>query len=80
MPRLITIIEKIKTLADSELKMLAKELFHLEDVGIYPENSKVKEYARAITNELAGIHLNHAQEMVNSEVLRVIARKFVGKE
>lgn len=80
MARLITSLEKIKALGDSELKVLAKELFHLEEVGIYPENSKAKVLARDITNELDGIHLNHAQDLVNSEVLRVIARKFVGKE
>lgn len=80
MARRITGLEKIKALGDSELKVLAKELFYLEEVGIYPENSKVKALARDITKELDGIHLNHAQDMVNSEVLRLIARRFVGKE
>ena len=77
MPRIITALENIKILSDDDLKELARELFHLEDVGVYPEDSKVKTFARDITKELDGIHLNHAQEMVNGEVLRVIARKFV---
>jgi hypothetical protein len=80
MPILIASLEKIKTLGSSELKVLAKELFHLEENGVYPKNSKLKELARGIANQLDGIHLNHAQDMVNSEVLRVIARKFVSEE
>jgi hypothetical protein len=79
MPREITSLVKIKGLSNSDLSVLAKELFHLEETGVYPENSKVKDFARGITEQLDGIHLNHAQDMVNSEVLRVIARKFVGE-
>lgn len=77
MPREIKTINMIRTLTNHDLKSLAKELFHLEEVGVYPKNSKLNILARDITLELDGIHLSHAQEMVNSEVLRVIARKFV---
>ncbi|MGP5159710.1 hypothetical protein [Pseudoalteromonas prydzensis] len=80
MARQISVLKKINGLSDSELKKLIKELFHLESSGVYPENSEVKVLAREIANELEGVHLNHAQEMVNSEVLRVVARKFISKE
>lgn len=80
MARKITVLENIKSLSKPNLKVLALELFHLEEHGAYPENSAVKKLAREITEELDGIHLNHAQDMVNSQVLRVIARNYLGEE
>lgn len=79
MARTIMALDSIKALNKAKLKVLALELFHLEEHGVYPENSNVKKLAREITEELEGIHLNHAQEMVNSQVLRVIARNYLGE-
>lgn len=80
MARTITTLENIKSLSKPDLKELALELFHLEEKGVYPENSSVKKLAREITEELDGIHLNHAQEMVNNQVFRVIARNYLSEE
>ena len=77
---LINRLEKIKTLGSLDLKVLANELFYLEESGVYPDDSNLKKLARGITKQLDGIHLNHAQEMIKSEVPRVIARKFVSEE
>ncbi len=75
----ITALNKIKSMTDPELKVLANEIIHLEEVGVFPENPKVKLLAREITTEFDGIHLNNALDLVSSEVLRVIARKFIAK-
>lgn len=80
MTRTITVLENIKSLSKADLKELALELFHLEEHGVYPDNSTVKKLAREITDEFEGIHLNHAQEMVNSQVLRVIARNYLSED
>jgi hypothetical protein len=77
MPRTITVLENIKSLDKQTLKKLALELFYLEEKGVYPKDSLVCALAREIAKELDGIHLNHAQDMVNSQVLRVIARNYL---
>jgi hypothetical protein len=73
----ITALNKIKTMPDSELKELAIEVIHLKEVGSYPSNPKVKDLAREITKEFNGVSFNNALDLVKSEVLTVIARKFV---
>lgn len=71
----IAVLNEITALNDKDLAAMIAELDYLDEQGVYPDESILKDYARKMRDDL-NIPLNTALNLVQSHVYRLAAERF----